>query len=890
MIVSENIVSELNNILLTEGVETKNMKVAKHYLYDKMGYNEQQAMKCIGQIKTDIPNSRLGKCKFILAMVRMYVNGDFQDGQTIMNVNKCLKYVASDAHINEYNQDLNGLTAEEFIERFSGNAQQDLEQDKNDVSSQEYDTKNSQYEIVKITSFDESEEYGEYVSWCVTQDEDMFESYTSNGNGVFYFCLRNGWQEEDEIKGEGCPLDSYGLSMIAVSVNNDGSCNTITCRWNHENGGNDHIMTPKQLSQVVGRNFYETFKPLTPDEINRNLQMKIFEIQEEIEGQMYYEDSIEDITEVIEYDPDYGDVDKRNIYSFRSEKGNYVLLYEDGEFVIDMVFQNAYGREGDIIVVEIGNKCNFLTLDGKLLSNVWFDKVLTRFRQGYGLVCKGKKWNMLNKQGQLMLDKWYDAIGGGGYDVVTNADKNHLIQVIDNGKLNLLNYTNNQMVFEKPIKDLGALDVNNWCIRFEGDDYYMIYDSNTMKIKAPWKISKLLGFYHGFFKLQLIGAKHELDSNLIDTQCNLYNTETKQMIQANPYLNNIQKESKQNRLIEFISRKIFNNLLNEVRYIDTKTNKYNGRVTKTDWKEIYNQEPIKNNDRIRVYHGCTLKTALDWALHGTSGREWHPRTYSYENGMNPLGIFVTVDFEKAKDFGYDNECTCIVEFTANASDLESPVWNGSDSYFGQGTNPQPFKNKEERNTQKAKYDADARNIKDDFYWDPQDKKQKTISYDYIRQSDKPSMARNIFDNPEHQALFMGNLNPNMIKRIWINQREEGKNYVSTDKAYIPLTVKEFVKKYKDHEFYVDGSYGDEKRKLTTNKVYKPNEDFKGWQDFIKRDKWLSRNEKYAQKFLNDIESGNNYFKQRVSHMMFPKQIIQAFGQDFFDLNYNRLGQ
>ena len=82
----------------------------------------------------------------------------------MMNVNKCLKYAASDAHINEYNQDLNGLTSEEFIERFSGNAQQDLEQDKNDVSSQEYDTKNSQYEIVKITSFEESMEYEEYVS------------------------------------------------------------------------------------------------------------------------------------------------------------------------------------------------------------------------------------------------------------------------------------------------------------------------------------------------------------------------------------------------------------------------------------------------------------------------------------------------------------------------------------------------------------------------------------------------------------------------------------------------------------------------------------------------------------------------------------------------------
>lgn len=347
---------------------------------------------------------------------------------------------------------------------------------------------------------------------------------------------------------------------------------------------------------------------------------------------------------------------------------------------------------------------------------------------------------------------------------------------------------------------------------------------------------------------------------------------------------------KQDKLIEYITKKIYNNFLNEVRYIDTRDNKYNRRVTKSDWKEIYNQEPIKNTDRIRVFHGCTLKTALDWALHGTSGREAHPRTYSYESGMNPLGIFVTVDFEKAKEFGYDNECKCIVEFTAIANDLESPVWNGSDSYFGQGTNPMPFRNKEERDAQKAKYDADARNTQDYSYWDFQDKKEKTISYDHIRKSDKPAMAKNIFDNPEHQALFMGNLNPNMIKRIWVNEREEGKNYVSSDKTFVPLTVKEFVKKYKEHEFYVDGSYTNEKSKLTTNKVYKPNEDFKGWEDFIERDEFFSKNEKYAQEFLKDIKSGRKYMLDSITAMMFPKQIIQAFGQEFFDKNFNRLGQ
>ncbi len=60
-----------NYSLLTEGAESRNMSAAKHYLYDKMGYNEQKAMQFIGSVKTDIPNSRLAKCKFMLGLARM---------------------------------------------------------------------------------------------------------------------------------------------------------------------------------------------------------------------------------------------------------------------------------------------------------------------------------------------------------------------------------------------------------------------------------------------------------------------------------------------------------------------------------------------------------------------------------------------------------------------------------------------------------------------------------------------------------------------------------------------------------------------------------------------------------------------------------------------------
>lgn len=337
-------------------------------------------------------------------------------------------------------------------------------------------------------------------------------------------------------------------------------------------------------------------------------------------------------------------------------------------------------------------------------------------------------------------------------------------------------------------------------------------------------------------------------------------------------------------------RLFLNRSLNEVRYIDTKGEKYRGRVYKNDWKDVYNQEPIKNDDKIRVYHGCSLKTAVEWATSGTSGMEWHPRTYSYEAGMNPLGVFVTVDFEKAKEFGHDYECMCVIEFTVSASDLESPVWNNSDSYFGQGTNPQPFNNKEERDAQKKRYDDNARNVKDYTYWDSKSKSEKSISYDYIRKSDKPAMARNIFDNTEHQALFMGDINPNMIKRIWINPKDEESGYVSTTKAYIPLTVKEFLRRYRDHEFYVEGSYGNEKSKVRNKKLYMANDDFKGWDDYANRDKYFRRHPQYFEKVLKDIESDNDYVKRSICDTMFPKQIIQAFGKDFFDQNFNRLGQ
>lgn len=903
MILSEEIINQINKIPLLEGIETRNMKAAKHYLYDKMGYNEQQAMQCIGTIKTDIPNSRLAKCKFMLAMVRMYCDGDFDDGEIIMDVNKSLKIATSDSHINEYNQDLNGLSAKQFVDKFAVSVQQDLERDKQDVASQKYDNQNNQYQIVKINSFEESEEYGEYVDWCVTHDENMFDSYTNNGTGVFYFCLRNGFENVPDEQGENCPLDSYGLSMIAVSVNNDGSCNTITCRWNHANGGNDHIMTPKQLSQTIGRNFYDVFKPLTQEEIRSNMVNKLWEIQEEIEADISYSGDIDDIAEEMPCDEYYNDKDPRSVYRFRTEKGDWVLLNSDGEFVIEMIFDDINERSGDIITVQSGGKYNFVTIDGKLLGNVWYDNVSDNFQRGYGLVYKHKKWNILDKNGNLVLPEWYDAINPsiGNMLIDDKGNKTGFVEIQKGTNINFFDLNNYKIVFQKDINYIFKVNDFNVFLRFIGDNFMQDYDGRTLKLKAPFKVEKLLGYrsgtangkYVGFYCIQLPGGQ----KCLIDNQANLYeddlgNGEHK-LIQKNPFL--IQKECKVNNpKLNIIVNNVYNKLINEVRYINAGArdgNYYNKALPhRANYEDVFNQEPLRNDETIRVYHGCDLKTGLTAAINGISGKQWTPRTYSYESGMNPIGLFVTTDFDKAKDFSTDYKAQVVLEFSAKVSQLDTPVWNNSNSYFGQGSNPQPFHNAQERWKQHQKYNDDVKNDNRNYY------------FDYVKKSDNKALANMIFQNNEHQALFYGDLNPNMIKRFWVREVNKEKGYISMNDKFVPYKRQQFIKRFGNTEF--EDQYG-YKSKIKKNRYmcFKPNDNFTSIEDMVNKIMKIINEKPYYKKMTHDDENKekqnlikviqtmiNKHDVENLLRYMWPKQLKQLYGEKNFENYYDNLGQ
>ena len=243
----------------------KNLNKARKFLIREKNYSVKDAQRVLDSLRHDLPNARLADCKFMLGLTRMFLENQLSSGCDIMQMNSTMKLLAS-YHAEEYDHNLNGENANVLIERFGESRTINLAENKRKSFKKAF-VKNDNYKIVRIPDEETAKKYSKYTSWCVTKGQGAYDSYTNNGLGVFYFCLREGFEGEKEIKEKDCPLDSYGLSMVAVSVDIYGECNTITCRWNHDNGGNDQVMTVEQLEDILGRNFYETFKPRTREEL-----------------------------------------------------------------------------------------------------------------------------------------------------------------------------------------------------------------------------------------------------------------------------------------------------------------------------------------------------------------------------------------------------------------------------------------------------------------------------------------------------------------------------------------------------------------------------------------------------------------------------------------------
>ena len=213
-----------------------------------------------------------------------------------------------------------------------------------------------------------------------------------------------------------------------------------------------------------------------------------------------------------------------------------------------------------------------------------------------------------------------------------------------------------------------------------------------------------------------------------------------------------------------------------------------------------------------------------------------------------------MDFNLIKRAGFAHSGV-IIEFTSKVSDLEAPVWVGGRSYFVQGEYTESFKDMSEREQQRL----------------INRQKSGENPYDFINKSDRPELAEVIFDNPEHQALYIGDLDPNMIKYVWYNEVLHKER--RTNGEWIKLTRKDFINKLK----------------LNTERdrflKYLPNDDF-DFDEFVKKYFRNDYNNSSLKRFLT-YDTENEYDLKNLG--FFPKQIEQIMkmkAEGYFDKYIN----
>ncbi len=265
-----------------------------------------------------------------------------------------------------------------------------------------------------------------------------------------------------------------------------------------------------------------------------------------------------------------------------------------------------------------------------------------------------------------------------------------------------------------------------------------------------------------------------------------------------------------------------------------------------DYKDL---EPIRDTDKIRVYHGFSNYSknhALHALVKGLSGEQRADRTYSYESVNNPKGLFVSTNFDVVKrNFASSG---IIIEFDTSVENLEAPVWKGQDSFFVPGQYTQGFKDDEERNQEILR--------KRELYRqeDPENNRRKNR----ISKSDRPELADSIFNDSERQALFIGNLNPNEIKTVWFNEGYFYRNRIN--EPWVRYSRKDFLRKY-GHELK-----NVEVPKSMDDKLFKPNDNFS-----MEKLEQIANEEGWPMDTLLDLLK-NDYYYQNM--FLYPKQLKQ----------------
>lgn len=281
--------------------------------------------------------------------------------------------------------------------------------------------RNEDYEIIGDINYKMAHEYAEYCSLCYLQSFTTWNNYVNYGTNKVYLILHKDWKDvekkhdDETVKS---PYDTYGRSMIFVFVDDEGNLAYCNTRWNHDatygaEHSTDHALDEREISEIVGVNFYEVFKP------------KVKKLED---------------------DPVY-----------RLSKGDD----------IDDIFDSVVLWVNGLRVVGLNGRFNVLNEKNELISpGRWFKSIENMTKDGQIIVkTKDNFVTILNRDGTQLLDDYYLNIvlhGCGSYYVAWDSNYNAYI-INKNGEV-VSSYDRTKMVSSLILHDSDGVMTNNYMV------------------------------------------------------------------------------------------------------------------------------------------------------------------------------------------------------------------------------------------------------------------------------------------------------------------------------------------------------------------------------------------------------------------------------------------
>lgn len=325
--------------------------------------------------------------------------------------------------------DISSMDMGQFMDKYASDIM--ANQKETEAKHQNIQYSGNGYTCVKISSFEEASKYAPYCKWCISHTKAQWDKHTNYNGGLFYFFLKDGYQNIPEQHGKDFPYDEYGLSMIALCVNEFGLFQSKTLRWNHDCSVGEFAFDNKDMCDTVGMNIYQVCRPRV-----EGLADKVYDISnaKNIGNGLYVVKEESNKVLVNRYGKIVLPMWMDKIGDF---VGNYAEVVKDFKYNFintrgQLVSQEWFDRMNDFIDgyarVKQNNKYNFIDTNYRLISKEWFDYA-DNYSDGYALVEMDGIFNYLDRRGRYVTDDWFDDAlpFKEGFAVISNDDQYNLI-------------------------------------------------------------------------------------------------------------------------------------------------------------------------------------------------------------------------------------------------------------------------------------------------------------------------------------------------------------------------------------------------------------------------------------------------------------------------------